>query len=370
MAHRFLAGAFTGLAVSALVIGGALFSGSATAPVVARAPQVVTTAPATEAPAAPTSPALDEITTQAEEAARAVVDQAQTRLAEVLEGPSETPSEPAPAMPQSPQAEPPAAPVPPASEATASAAPEATAPAPARGETPEALADASADPLPEVEADTPPPPQRPDGALAQYAAEVAAPLGQPRLSVVLIDDGQGPWTPEALRSFPFPLTIALAAAHPDATAASLAYRALGFDVLALSGTASDLPRAIEAVPGAVGVLDTSGDLPPEGVALLRAEGMGAVVAPETPEPQQREAAQGGVPTAAIFRDFDRDGEAGDVVRRLLEAAADRARSDGHVVVLGRLSATTVGALVRWGLEGPVQDLALVPVSRVLLEQID
>ena len=77
-------------------------------------------------------------------------------------------------------------------------------------------------------------------------------------------------------------------------------------------------------------------------------------------------AREGVPTATIFRDFDSDGQTATVIRRFLDQGAFKAsRLEGGVIMLGRLRAETVSALLIWGLQDRVSQVALAPVSAVL-----
>jgi polysaccharide deacetylase 2 family uncharacterized protein YibQ len=219
--------------------------------------------------------------------------------------------------------------------------------------------------------------------LQRNAAAVEVPAEAPRMAVVLIDDGAGPLGPEALESFPFPVTFALSPSHPDPGAAAAAYRALGFEVMVVGAlpegaTPSDvevaLGGALNAVPQAVGVLeDPTGSLQADRAVaaqvteVLLASGHGLVTMPRGLNTAQKLARKSGVPAAVAFRDFDGEGQGPGVIRRIFDQAAFRARQDGAVVMLGRLRADTVSALVLWGLQDRAARIALVPVSLVLRE---
>jgi hypothetical protein len=243
--------------------------------------------------------------------------------------------------------------------------------------------------LPSIGADTAPDAPAPmagksDSPLQRFAADrpdVAADL--PRMAVVLIDDGTGPLGPQALDPFPFPLSFAISPDHPDAAAAARAYRALGYDVLALAdlpsgATASDvetlLPAVIDSVPEAVAVLggpltglQGSRAVSDQVTAVLAETGHGLVMQPKGLNTAQQLAAKAGVASATVFRDFDGQGQDTVVIRRFLDQAAFRARQEGAVIMLGRLRADTISALVLWGLQDRAASVALVPVSTVLLE---
>jgi len=79
-------------------------------------------------------------------------------------------------------------------------------------------------------------------------------------------------------------------------------------------------------------------------------------------------AKNGVPSATIFRDFDSSGQNSRAIRRFLDNGALRAGSEGGVVMVGRMRPETVNALLLWGLEDRANQIALVPVSQLLLPQ--
>lgn len=224
-----------------------------------------------------------------------------------------------------------------------------------------------------------------DSPLVRNAAAFEAPAGVPRMAVVLIDDGSGPLGPEALESFPFPVTFAIAPGHPDPQGAAAGYRALGFEVMAVgavpagalpSDVETALAGALSAVPQAVAVLeDSSGslqadrDVAAQTTDYLLASGHGLVMVPKGLNTTQKLALKEGVPSASLFRDFDAEGQSANVIRRIFDQAAFRARQEGAVVMVGRLRADTVSALVLWGLQDRGSTITLVPVSTVLAESL-
>jgi polysaccharide deacetylase 2 family uncharacterized protein YibQ len=225
-----------------------------------------------------------------------------------------------------------------------------------------------------------------DMPLMRFAADYDGPApGLPRLAVVLLDDGMGPLGPSALAAFPFPVSFAIDPDHPDPSAAADAYRALGFEVLTLArlpdgATPADVETALRsalgAVPEAVAVLEA-----PEGglqasravaaqiASVLSGTGHGLVSVPQGLNTGQQLAVQAGVPAVTLFRDFDSEGQDPRVIRRFLDQGAFRAGQEGAVVMLGRLRADTISALVLWGLQDRAQSVALVPVSVVLRESM-
>lgn len=224
-----------------------------------------------------------------------------------------------------------------------------------------------------------------DSPLIRFAAKVDAPADVPRMAVVLVDDGSGPLGPSGLQSFPFPVSFAIAPAHPDAAAAVKGYRDLGFEVLVLGdlpegARASDvevtMSGILEAVPQAVAVLEAPGGSLQENRAIagqvasyLAGSGRGLVMQPKGLNTAQKLALKDGVPAVTVFRDFDGEGQDATVIRRTLDQAAFRARQEGGVVMMGRLRADTITALVLWGLQDRSDSIALVPVSTLLTEAV-
>lgn len=220
----------------------------------------------------------------------------------------------------------------------------------------------------------------------RFAAETDVPLEEAMLAVVLIDDGSGPFGPETVESFPFPVSIAIAASHPDAAAAARAYRARGFEVLAMAGApegaqASDvevsLEGALAAVPEAIGILEdprsglqASRSVSDQAADFLKASGHGLVMLPNGLNTAQALALRAGVPSASVFRDFDGEGQDTRVMGRFLDQAAFKARQEGGVVMLGRLRADTVSALVLWSLQDRANSVSLVPVSAILRASVE
>ncbi|EPX78130.1 yibQ protein [Salipiger mucosus DSM 16094] len=98
-------------------------------------------------------------------------------------------------------------------------------------------------------------------------------------------------------------------------------------------------------------------------------GHGLLMQPSGLNTAQSLALRAGVPSATVFRDFDGSGQDPRVMRRFLDQAAFKARQEGAVIMLGRLRADTVSALLLWGLQDRAGSVALVPVSTVLRESV-
>lgn len=221
--------------------------------------------------------------------------------------------------------------------------------------------------------------------LERFAADVDVPADEPRMAIVLIDDGVGPLGPDTVGEFPFPVSFAISPSHPDPVAAARGYRAKGFEVLALAGApegaqASDvevsLGGALDAVPEAVAVLEdpdmglqASRAVSEQAAQILLASGHGLLMLPNGLNTGQALALREGVPSATVFRDFDGEGQDPRVMRRFLDQAAFKARQEGAVVMMGRLRADTVSALLLWGLQDRATSVAMVPISVVLRESV-
>ena len=229
----------------------------------------------------------------------------------------------------------------------------------------------------EAEADLP--------ALRRFAEPFENAAARPLLSIVLIDIGveAGGLDLATVRSFPFPLTIAVPADRPGAAEAAATYRQSGIEVVLMASglpagaRPSDLEVAFEvyraAIPEAVAVLD-----PPEGgfqgnraqaaqaVEILQAAGLGMLALDRGLNAGIQLAERAGLPAALIFRDLDAAGEDPAAIRRMLDRAVFRAGQDGQVVLLARSTPRTVTTLFSWALEGRAESVALAPVSAVLL----
>jgi hypothetical protein len=224
--------------------------------------------------------------------------------------------------------------------------------------------------------------QQPPGALARNAVDADLPPGKPVMAVVLIDEGRGALGPEALASFPYPLSIAIPATRPDAAEAAARYREAGFEVLlavdlpkgagagdvetAMAAWLDRVPRAAAVIEGDGTGLQTSRAASAQLAPILLETGHGLVLRPGGLDTARKLIAREGVPAATLFRDFDAEGQDAAAVRRFLDNAAMRAASrEEGVIMLGRLRAETISALLLWGLQDRAAQVALVPVSAVL-----
>lgn len=223
----------------------------------------------------------------------------------------------------------------------------------------------------------------PAPALQRFAAPAVATEGKPRMAILLIDDGSSSIGAAALDSFPHPVTFAVPLSRADAGAVMAAYRAQGKEVVALAdmpegAAASDvevsLSAALDAAPESVavmeqtpGALQSSREVSEQVAAVLHERGVGLILHPQGLNTGVAIAAKADVPAQAIFRDFDSNDQSATVIRRFLDQAAFKAGQEGDVLMLGRLRADTISALLLWALQDRASRVALVPVSQVLLD---
>jgi polysaccharide deacetylase 2 family uncharacterized protein YibQ len=229
----------------------------------------------------------------------------------------------------------------------------------------------------EAEADAARPPP-----LERFAAPFDNPGDKPLMSIVLIDDGASPISLEALADFPYPISYAIDADWSGAARAAGEYRAAGLEVLAMAdlppgAEAADtevaMQATLDAVPEAVAVMEGTGTglqdsraATEQLVPILQESGHGLLLFPEGLDTARKLIAREGVPAVSIFRDIDAEGQNAAAIRRFLDQAAFKARQEaGGVVVVGRLRAETVSALLLWGLQDRANSVALAPVSAVL-----
>ncbi len=221
----------------------------------------------------------------------------------------------------------------------------------------------------------------PERALSLYSASIDVPDDLPLMAIVLIDNPDGPLGPDALDDFPFPLTFAIDPSSPGASARMRGYRAQGFEVVvmgavpegaqasdvevALAASLSSVPESVAVLEPPQGGLQSSRQVSDQVTQVLRDSGHGLVLMPNGLNTAQALATREGVPAATVFRDFDGEGQDARTIRRFLDGAAFRARQNGNVIMLGRLRADTLSALLLWGLQDRASQVALVPVSMVL-----
>lgn len=223
-----------------------------------------------------------------------------------------------------------------------------------------------------------------------YAASFLDTGARPLLSVLLVDAGPDGIATAALSGLQFPVTFAVPVDLPDAAERARAYRAAGFEVMAMvpsddRGTLSDLSAAeveerlnafLDAVPEAIGVLDREGgDIPRDNrvtraaLASVQASGHILVTRRETGFNSVDAIADvDGIPTATVSLVLP-VGADGAVIRGELERASVNARSAGGLVVLGRTDRGTITSLFAWVLGSGTRTVDLAPVT-ALIKRLD
>ena len=225
-------------------------------------------------------------------------------------------------------------------------------------------------------------------AITRYGQPFANPDDKPLMSVLLMDVGSdlqgGEVGIAALRSFPYPLSFAVDSTLPDAAERVETYREAGFEVLALvdlpqgaqpSDAETAFAATLDRIGPVVGVLEGtqsgfqgSRALADQVTDILAQSGHGLVTQDKGLNTMPKLARKAGVPADPVFRDFDSKDQTARVIRRFLDQAAFRAGQEGAVIMLGRLRPDTISALLLWGLQDRASDVALVPISAVLLRE--
>jgi polysaccharide deacetylase 2 family uncharacterized protein YibQ len=220
------------------------------------------------------------------------------------------------------------------------------------------------------------------GALQAYRVPFEVPADRPILSIVLL---VAPGTDAAtLAALPVPVSFAIDALAPDAADTARTLRDAGRELLLVpalpeGATPSDVEVALQAnlavVPEAVAFIDgpdasfqSDRTAVAQVVAAAGASGHGLVTFPRGLNTAQQIARRDGVPAALVFRDFDAEGQSPDEIRRILDQAAFRARQEGAVILVGRATPATLGALTEWALGSRAASIALAPASTALLAQ--
>ena len=224
------------------------------------------------------------------------------------------------------------------------------------------------------------------GALQAFATDVDVTGANALVGVVLIHTGADGVPAEELVQLELPFSVAIDPSEPGAKDAAATYRAAGIEVLAM---VNDLPEAAEptdiavAMEGywgvleeAVAVLDpldariqSNRALLEEVLAELVQTGHGLVTYDRGLNTAQQTARRQNIAAATVFRLLDGDLETAPKIKRYLGRAAFSAAQDGSVVVMGRAYPETVKGLVEWALDGKGADVSVVPVSKIMLEDV-
>lgn len=251
-------------------------------------------------------------------------------------------------------------------------------PGAAEEKTEQAAAPAQETTEPAVKADLPP--------LSRFAQAFENPGDKPLMGIIMVDEGanlQAETTGvSALKGIGYPVTIAVDSRLPDAKDRMVQYRKDGFEVLAMI----DLPRraratdaevamsvTLDSLNEVIGVLDgdrnglqPSRDAAQQVAAALSESGHGVITRGQGLNSLARLADKEGVPAREVFRDLDIDNQDALAVRRALDQASFKARQQGAVVLLGRIRPETMKALQSWGQAERAEQVAMAPVSALLL----
>ena len=240
------------------------------------------------------------------------------------------------------------------------------------------------DGLPSADSDVPPASDTQLSALERNSLYEGISGSGSRMALVLGDPGLPMPIRRDLAAMDLPMTIALNPLDPSASDAAEVYRAGGKEVLIMASslpegaTASDLDvnfnAYFSALPQAVGVLDL-----PEGgftrnsrlldnvLPLLAQDGHALVSFDGGLTAVDRAAQAADVAQTEVFRVLDAGGESPFTIRRYLDRAVFQASQMGQVVVFGDASnEDTMEALDMWLTDGLADQVALVPISGILL----
>lgn len=208
--------------------------------------------------------------------------------------------------------------------------------------------------------------------------------GAPLMAVVLNDPGLPTPLRRSLAALELPVTIALNPMDPSASQAADIYREAGKDVLILANGLPNGARAtdldvtfgawFDALPQAVGVLDLprggfarNANLTNEVLPLIARDGHGLVSFAGGLSRVASSAQSVGVPHAEVFRVLDDEDQSPFTIRRYLDRAVFQASQIGEVIVFGdATNDATLEALEMWRSDGRVDQVAVVPVSAILL----
>lgn len=218
-------------------------------------------------------------------------------------------------------------------------------------------------------------------ALKRNAIDFTVPGDQPLLSILLLDTGGDRSEMSDLGELPFPVTVAVDAAAPDAEEALQFYRDQGAEVMVIiplpeGATPTDVDVTFEAYaplldPAVAVMTEESFDFQTLGngaaqVGVNLAEtGHGLVTFPAGLNTGHKAALKEGVKAGLVFRDLDGEGQEGPVIRRFLDNAAFRARNEDGVIVVARTRPETIQALLEWTLGTRAETVTLAPISAIL-----
>lgn len=221
----------------------------------------------------------------------------------------------------------------------------------------------------------------PRPAIERNAVPYEAADGLPEMAVLLLDTDNTREDVGDLALMPFPLSVAVDASAPDAEAAIAYYRQNGAEVVLIvplpeAATAVDVDVTFQAydplMQDIVAVMigpdagfQTLGDAALQIATNLDERGLGLVTFPDGLNTGHKSALKAGLPAGLVFRDLDGAGQAPSVIRRFLDNAAFKARSEDGVIAVARVRPDSIQALLEWTLGTRAQTVNFAPVSAVL-----
>ena len=219
-------------------------------------------------------------------------------------------------------------------------------------------------------------------ALIRNAEPFENPEGRALVALVLLDDPENSVKDNVLANLALPLTFAVDANLDDADERARRYRDAGFEVVILTDMPKDArPADVEvafqayktAIPVAVAFLDRNPQglqadlgLVRQALANLAESGHGFLAFEKGLNTATQIARRSGVRADVISGTLEAKGETPPMIRRQLDRAAFRAAQKGKAIMLGRASPETMQTILLWDIEDRASDIALAPLSAVLL----
>ncbi|MEM7438681.1 MAG: divergent polysaccharide deacetylase family protein [Pseudomonadota bacterium] len=210
------------------------------------------------------------------------------------------------------------------------------------------------------------------------------------ISIIVIDNGRFAEQAPQFQQLGLPIAVAVAVDEDGAADRAAAYRAAGFEVLAmaprsvdlsLSGNQSQdqvtalLDQYFDIMPDAIGLIDRpqatlqkDRRLARQVVTRFAASGHGLVTFASGLNAVPRLAADQEVSAGTVYRYLDASGERGAIINRYLNRAAFEAKSKGRVIVMATPSLETVEQFATWLSSRGARDVAIAPVSANLLAE--
>ena len=226
-----------------------------------------------------------------------------------------------------------------------------------------------------------------DAALLRNKVDFSNPANKPLFAVVLIDAGKEGLGREVLTTFSFPVTFGIDPTMPDAALDAKLFGDEGFEIMMmppdytnpevtnakpedLAGHLADmeakLPRSVGLIDRPAAMVQSDPAVAKAVIAQLKTQGLGLVTYDSGLNTTDKLAQQAGVKSGTVFRLLDGNHENGATIKRYLDRAELEAGQNGTVIVVGHTYSETVTALFSWAISRKAANVALSPVSAVLL----